>query len=136
VAAAARFSPSRCSSISFGVSNPHVAIGTSAFAVLFNANQRHGHHARQGRKWRCGLMYARPESLAHSSARRGKDGRWTEAVGLFALVMIIVGVSMLRRRGDPGNAEQNATPRSAEGVGIGWGRASSPASSESAGIPH
>ena len=42
-----------------GVSNPHVAIGTSALAVAANAAMGVFNHARHGTvKWRCGFMYA------------------------------------------------------------------------------
>ena len=42
-----------------GVTNPHVAIGTSAVAVAANAAVNLGNHARaQNVKWRCALVFA------------------------------------------------------------------------------
>ncbi|MDQ3478684.1 MAG: sulfite exporter TauE/SafE family protein, partial [Pseudomonadota bacterium] len=42
-----------------GVTNPHVAIGTSAFAVGVNAATGLASHARAGTvKWRCASVFA------------------------------------------------------------------------------
>ncbi len=88
-----------------GVPNPHVAIGTSAFAVAVNAATGLANHARAGTvKWRCALLYAGAGILgafAGSTAGKAFDGQ--KLLFLFALVMIAVGVMMLRRRGSDGD---------------------------------
>ncbi|MCA0201027.1 MAG: sulfite exporter TauE/SafE family protein [Proteobacteria bacterium] len=90
-----------------GVANPHVAIGTSALAVAINAATGLANHARAGTvKWRCALIFAGAGVLgafAGSTAGKAFDGQ--RLLFLFALVMVVVGVVMLRGRageGDPG----------------------------------
>jgi uncharacterized membrane protein YfcA len=88
-----------------GVPNPHVAIGTSALAVAANAAAGLAGHARAHHvKWRCGGMYAAAGivgALAGSTFGKMVDGQ--KLLLLFALLMLVVGVLMLRGRGDPGN---------------------------------
>lgn len=88
-----------------GVRSPHVAIGTSAFAVAANAATGLIGHARAGTvKWRCGGMYAVAGiagALAGSTAGKAFDGG--HLLFLFALVMLIVGVLMLKGRSHVGN---------------------------------
>jgi len=83
-----------------GVPSAHVAIGTSALAVAANAATALAHHARAGTvKWRCGGMYAAAGvlgALAGSSLGKAIDGE--KLLLLFALLMILVGVLMLRKR--------------------------------------
>ena len=87
-----------------GVTNPHIAIGTSALAVAANAATGLINHARQGTvRWRCGLMYAAggvAGAFAGSTAGKAFDGQ--RLLFLFAIVMIVVGVVMLRRRREVG----------------------------------
>lgn len=87
-----------------GVPNPHVAIGTSAFAVAINAAAGLFNHARAGTvKWRCGAMYAAAGiagAFAGSSLGKLTDGE--KLLFLFALVMFLVGIMMFRGRGDAG----------------------------------
>jgi uncharacterized membrane protein YfcA len=87
-----------------GVKNPHVAIGTSAFAVAVNAAIGLLHHAKSGNViWRCGIIYAAIGifgALIGSTAGKAFDGH--RLLFLFATVMVIVGVIMLRGRGDAG----------------------------------
>lgn len=87
-----------------GVRNPHVAIGTSAFAVAINAAAGLLNHARGGTvKWRCGGMYAAAGiigALAGSSIGKLINGE--KLLFLFAVLMLVVGVLMLRGRGNPG----------------------------------
>jgi uncharacterized membrane protein YfcA len=87
-----------------GVRDPHVAIGTSAFAVAANAAVGLIHHARQGNViWRCGGIYAVAGivgALAGSTASKHVDG--PRLLFLFALVMILVGIMMLRDRNNAG----------------------------------
>lgn len=83
-----------------GVANPHVAIGTSALAVATNAATGLAHHARAHNvKWRCGGMYAAAGvvgALVGSTAGKAFDGQ--KLLFLFAIVMVVVGVLMLKGR--------------------------------------
>lgn len=87
-----------------GVKDPHVAIGTSALAVAANAAIGLTNHARQGTViWRCGLMYAVAGiagAFAGSTAGKAFDGQ--RLLFLFAIVMIVVGIVMLRGRRNVG----------------------------------
>ena len=83
-----------------GVPSAHMAIGTSAFAVAANAATGLIGHARAGTvKWRCGGMYAAAGvvgALAGSTAGKAFDGG--RLLFLFALVMVVVGIAMIRGR--------------------------------------
>lgn len=109
-----------------GVASPHVAIGTSALAVAANAATGLVHHAREHTvKWRCGGMYAASGivgALGGSTVGKAFDGQ--KLLFLFALVMVVVGVLMLKGRKarglpdaqcDRGNAPQVL------GYGLGTG---------------
>lgn len=90
-----------------GIREPHVAIGTSALAVAANAAIGLAHHARAGHvRWRCGLLFAAAGVLgafAGSSAGKAFDGQ--KLLFLFALLMIVVGVVMLRRGAATGDSD-------------------------------
>ncbi len=109
-----------------GVPNPHLAIGTSAFAVAANAAMGVVSHAHAGTvKWRCAIMFAGAGvagALAGSTAGKAFDGQ--KLLFLFAIVMVIVGVAMLRGRksgGDPdGECEARNAPK-VLGAGLGTG---------------
>jgi uncharacterized membrane protein YfcA len=87
-----------------GVKSPHVAIGTSALAVAANAAIGLLNHARQGNViWRCGLMYAAAGiagAFAGSTMGKAFDGQ--RLLFLFAIVMVVVGILMLKGRRDVG----------------------------------
>ena len=109
-----------------GVRNPHLAIGTSAFAVAVNAASGLVNHARAGTvKWRCGGMYAASGvvgAFVGSSLGKAFDGQ--KLLFLFALVMLVVGVLMLRGRknmGIPGAQcnRENAPKVLSFGLGTG-----------------
>ena len=109
-----------------GVQSPHIAIGTSALAVAANAALGLFNHARHGTvKWRCGLMYAAAGiagAFAGSTAGKAFDGQ--RLLFLFAIVMIIVGVLMLRRRKQVGIEGAQCTRENAPkvlGYGLGTG---------------
>lgn len=109
-----------------GVKDPHVAIGTSAFAVAMNAAMGLFNHARHGTvKWRCGIIYATAGvagAFAGSSAGKVFDGQ--RLLFLFALVMIVVGVLMLRRRNQEGDVDAQCNRENAPkvlGYGLGTG---------------
>lgn len=109
-----------------GVQNPHVAIGTSALAVAANAAAGLANHARAGTvKWRCGLMYAGAGVVGAffgSTAGKAFDGQ--KLLFLFAIVMIVVGILMLRRRKHEGYAGAQCDRGNAGkvlGAGLGTG---------------
>ena len=109
-----------------GVPNPHIAIGTSAFAVAVNAATGLASHAHTSTvKWRCALMYAAAGiagAFAGSSAGKAVDGE--KLLFLFAIVMVVVGVLMLRGRTDSGNPDATCNREKAPkvlGYGMGTG---------------
>lgn len=109
-----------------GVKSPHVAIGTSALAVAANAAFGLFNHARHGNvKWRCGLMYAGAGVLgafAGSTAGKAFDGQ--KLLFLFAIVMVLVGILMVRRRkhaGHPGAECNRENAPKVLGYGLGTG---------------
>jgi uncharacterized membrane protein YfcA len=89
-----------------GVPDAHVAIGTSAIAVGANAAANLVQHARRGTvQWRCAAVFAAAGvagAFAGSSVSKLVDGQ--RLLMLFALLMFVVGATMLRRRSDAGNA--------------------------------
>lgn len=109
-----------------GVSSPHVAIGTSALAVAANAGTGLASHARAHRvKWRCGGMYAvagMAGALAGSTLGKAADGN--KLLFLFALVMVVVGILMLRGRKNTGIEGAECNRENAPkvlGYGLGTG---------------
>lgn len=109
-----------------GVPNPHVAIGTSALAVAANAAMGLFNHARHGTvKWRCGFTYAGAGVVGAffgSTAGKAFDGQ--RLLFLFAIVMIVVGILMLRRRKAAGNQDAECNRQNAAkvlGYGLGTG---------------
>ncbi|MBB6251763.1 sulfite exporter TauE/SafE family protein [Nitrospirillum iridis] len=95
-----------------GIPDPHVAIGTSALGVAVNAFLNLAQHARAGTvKWPCAAVFAATGvigAMAGSTLGKAVDGAWL--LSLFALVMIAVAVSMVRRRGDLGDPQVHITP--------------------------
>ena len=109
-----------------GVTNPHVAIGTSALSVAASAAAALVSHARARTvKWRCALMFAAAGSVgAVGGSLVGKAIDGQRLLFLFAIVMIVVGVTMLRGRSDPGNPDVVCTRTNAPkvvGFGLGSG---------------
>ena len=109
-----------------GVPSPHVAIGTSALAVAANALTGLLNHVRQGNvKWRCSLVYAAAGiagAFAGSTAGKAVDGQ--KLLFLFAIVMVVVGVLMLRNRrreGDPSVVLGRENAPKLVGYGAGTG---------------
>lgn len=89
-----------------GIKDPHLAIGTSAVGVAANALIGLVGKARAGLvKWRCGLVFAAAGiagAALGSIVGKAFDGH--ALLALFAGLMILVGVMMLRRgesHGDP-----------------------------------
>ena len=109
-----------------GVTNPHVAIGTSALSVAASAATALVSHARAGNvKWRCALMFAASGVVgAFGGSTLGKAIDGQKMLALFAIVMVIVGAMMLRGRGDVGNPGAACNRQNAPkvlGFGLGSG---------------
>jgi uncharacterized protein len=109
-----------------GVSSPHVAIGTSAFAVAVNAATGLINHVRAGVvKWRCAAMYAAAGvvgAFAGSTVGKAFDGH--RLLFLFAIVMIVVGILMVRDRNKTDNPDVQCNRENAPkvlGYGLGTG---------------
>ena len=83
-----------------GLDNPHLAIGTSAIAVAVNAAANLSMHARSGNvKWRCASVSALAGvagAFLGSTLGKMMDGQ--KLLALFAVLMIVVSVLMLRGR--------------------------------------
>ena len=89
-----------------GVSNPHVAIGTSAVAVAANALLNLANHARAGAvKWRCAAVFTVAGVLgALVGAWFGRQVDGEKLLALFAMLMMVVAGLMLRDRKGEGLA--------------------------------
>ena len=85
-----------------GVANPHIAIGTSALAVSVNAFANLINHARRGHvRWRNAMIFAGAGVLgAIVGAETGKATDPKILLPLFAVLMILIGLMMLRPRED------------------------------------
>lgn len=85
---------------------PHVAIGTGALAVSVNSFINFGGHARAGHvRWRSAILFAVlgvAGAAAGSSLGKVFDGQ--RLLFLFAILMVVVGVTMLRRGRHPDKA--------------------------------
>lgn len=83
-----------------GVPVAHVAIGTSALAVAANAASNLMVHARRGNVvWRCALVFSAAGvagALVGSTIGKAMDG--DKLLFLFAMLMLVIGVLMFRRR--------------------------------------
>jgi len=83
-----------------GVPDAHVAIGTSAIAVAANAAVNLSNHARGGTVvWSCALPFAAAGiagALAGSILGKMMDGQ--RLLALFALLMLVIAVLMLKTR--------------------------------------
>jgi uncharacterized membrane protein YfcA len=83
-----------------GVAEPHVAIGTSAIAVAANAALNLSNHARGGTViWSCALIFAVAGMAgAFGGSILGKMVDGQKLLALFALVMIVIALLMLKTR--------------------------------------
>lgn len=88
-----------------GVPSTHVALGTGAVAVAGSTLAGLIAHGRRGTiKWRCALVFSAAGivgAIAGSSLAKITDGQLLLA--LFGLLMLVVGVNMLVRRGEEGD---------------------------------
>src|SRR6201997_3881889 len=90
-----------------GVPEPHVAIGTSAIAVAANAAINLSNHAR-GRTvvWSCALVFAAAGIIgAFCGSLLGKMLDGQKLLALFALVMLIIALLMLKTRARVGASD-------------------------------
>ncbi|MBP1849157.1 sulfite exporter TauE/SafE family protein [Rhizobium halophytocola] len=105
-----------------GVPNPHLAIGTSAFAVAANALTSLVGHARLGNvKWRCAGMYSLAGiagAVIGSTVGKMIDGQ--RLLLLFAFLMVVVGLAMFRKRKITGNPGAQCSRTNAPKV-LGFG---------------
>jgi uncharacterized protein len=87
-----------------GVSDAHLAIGTSAIAVAANAAVNLSNHARGGTVvWSCALLFAAAGivgAFAGSILSKMLDGQ--KLLALFALLMLVIAVLMLKTRSKVG----------------------------------
>jgi uncharacterized membrane protein YfcA len=83
-----------------GVPDAHVAIGTSAIAVAANAAVNLSNHARGGTVvWSCALMFAAAGIIgAFAGSILGKMLDGQKLLALFALLMLVIAVLMLKTR--------------------------------------
>ncbi len=83
-----------------GVSDPHVAIGTSAIAVAANAAINLWNHARGGTvRWPCALTFAAAGIIgAFIGSIFGKMLDGQRLLALFALLMLVIALLMLKTR--------------------------------------
>ena len=83
-----------------GVPEPHMAIGTSAIAVAANAAVNLSNHARGGTvMWSCALIFAAAGMVgAFGGSILGKMVDGQRLLALFALVMIVIALLMLKTR--------------------------------------
>jgi uncharacterized membrane protein YfcA len=109
-----------------GLQPPHLAIGTSALAVSMNAFANLAGHARAGHvRWRTAAIFAvvgAAGALLGSSLGKAFDGH--RLVLLFAGLMVLIGLLMLRPRREVAGSELPLTPGCAgriAGVALGAG---------------
>lgn len=112
-----------------GVPNAHIAIGTSAVGVSLNAAANLVGHARRGSvRWPCAIAFALSGIVgALIGSTIGKMIDPQPLTLLFALAMVIVGVSMFFPRSDDGDADVHLTRKIALRlipIGLGVGIAS------------
>lgn len=108
-----------------GVRDPHLAIGTSALAVSLNAFANLIPHARAGHvRWKAAFIFAATGVVgAFIGSTIGKAVNGQRLLVLFAILMIVVALLMLRGRRGGGPDRYplpHANPRLA-GVGLGAG---------------
>lgn len=110
-----------------GVGQPHYAIGTAAIAVTLNALSGLIGHARHGNiRWPCAFSFALAGVAgAGLGAELGKAFDGERLVGLFGVLMVVVGLLMLRGRGEGADPDvrmtlQNARPMLARIVPTGF----------------
>jgi len=96
-----------------GVSDPHIAIGTSAVAVAASAAMNLAMHAHRGTvKWPCAIAFAISGSIgALGGAALGKATNGQYLILAFAAAMVGVGITMLMRKSDAGDPNVHISPK-------------------------
>ncbi len=102
-----------------GVPSPHMAIGTSAIAVALSAASSLVGHARAGNvRWPCALVFTAVGAVgAAIGSTLGKRFDGQRLLILFGVLMVVVAVSMLRRRADDGSRFVRLSRETASQVG-------------------
>ncbi len=87
-----------------GVSDPHMAIGTSAVAVAANAaGNLLSHHRARNVVWRCALIFAAAGIAgAFAGSTLGKMVNGQKLLAAFAVLMMLVAALMVRKRESAG----------------------------------
>lgn len=100
--------------------SPHLAIGTGALAVSANAFVNFGGHARAGNvRWaEAGIFAATGVVGALIGSTVGKEIDGKRLILMFALMMIVIGIAMLRPRKGGDAAAAPLTARTATRVGV------------------
>ena len=100
--------------------SPHLAIGTGALAVSANAFVNFGGHARAGNvHWaEAGIFAATGVVGALIGSTIGKQIDGQKLILLFAVMMIVIGIVMLRPRKGGGTVAAPLTKRTAVRVGV------------------
>jgi uncharacterized protein len=95
-----------------GVTNPHVAIGTSAFAVGVNALVNlAGHWRRDNVRWRCAAVFTAAGLLGTiAGAQLGLRMDGQKLLLLFAFIMAAVAVAVLQPRATGGDVAVRINP--------------------------
>lgn len=90
-----------------GIHDPHVVIGTTAFAVAVNAYINLYPHWKAGNvKWKAAVGFALPGvGAAFLGSTLGKMLNGKDLLFLFAVMMLVVAVVMLRPRRDNGERD-------------------------------
>lgn len=98
-----------------GVQSTHAAIGTAAVAVALNALAGLAAHMRMGEiKWRCAMVFAAAGAAgAALGAELGKSFDGERLLTLFGVLMILVGLSMLRKHRGEDRPDVRLTRQSA-----------------------
>jgi uncharacterized membrane protein YfcA len=98
-----------------GVGSPHEAIGTSSVAVATSAAFGLLGHARAHTvKWPCALIFAAAGVVgAALGATVGRSFDGEKLLALFGLLMIVVGLAMLRPRGNGSDPDVRLTGETA-----------------------
>jgi uncharacterized protein len=105
-----------------GVGDAHVAIGTSAIAVAANAAVNLSNHARGGTVvWSCALMFAVAGIIgAFLGSIFGKMIDGQKLLAMFALLMLVIALLMLKTRSRVGVADVKMDRRNTPAIaGLG-----------------
>lgn len=114
-----------------GVSSTQAAIGTAAVAVTLNAATSLAAHAlRDTVKWPCAIVFALSGiagTVAGAELGKAMDGQ--RLLGLFGLMMVVIGIAMALRKTEARNPDVRLTRESAKellprlvpgGLGVGF----------------